>query len=198
MVDWIKALCLNVRLQQDRVDPDSSSRECLFKGNAGALQGGLQAAKSGVQWLRENETRPRWLLTLIKKLKRWRSSFWQVVMQKKTTLVILWRKDATWNVGVCPPKGACSPDGDGALSCSDHSDLKMVQKICRLATFGTHPWVIDLCSGSVIAYSEAGGLEDTTAVTWGRENWPLLCLSESQEPPKSNKVANKAIRDGLF
>lgn len=75
MVDWIKALCWNVRLLQDRVDPDSSGRECLFKGNAGALQGGLQAAKSGMQWLRENETRPRWLLTLIKKLKRWRSSF---------------------------------------------------------------------------------------------------------------------------
>lgn len=117
-------------------------------------------------------------------------------VQKKTTLVIRWSKGAKlkYVFKLYLSEGACSHDSDVAFSCSRLSDLKLVQKPWQVAVIGSRHRVIDPCSGSGTTYSEAGGLEDTTAAMGGHEILFLL----SQEALKSNKVANKAVREELF
>lgn len=62
------------------------------------------------------------------------------------------------------------------FSCSSLSDLKLVQKTWQVAVIGSRHRAIDPCSGSGTTYSEAGGLEDTTAAMGGHEILTSLML----------------------
>lgn len=91
-------------------------------------------------------------------------------VRKRTTLVIRWSKGAKLrSVFKLSVKGS-SHDGDVAFSCSVLSDMKLVQKTWQVAVIGSLHRAIDPCSGSGTTYSDAGGLEDTTAAMGGRGN----------------------------